>query len=105
MSPKSSIPAWQRATSLPGAEEQKPETSPPPSESTTDAAPQDAEPETLKEKARKFLEDPSIKDASSERKIAFLESKGLKREDVESLVGPDEANEVLQQRFFLKTYC
>jgi hypothetical protein len=96
MSPKSSIPSWQRATSLPGAEEPKNETSPPLSETSSDAAPSAVEPENLEEKARKFLEDPSIKEASPERKIAFLESKGLKREDVESLVGKDEAGEVLQ---------
>jgi hypothetical protein len=95
MSPKTSSPSWQRATSLPGAEEQKPETSSPPSEESSDAEASNNEPEDLKEQARKFLEDPSIKDASPERKSAFLESKGMKKEDVESLVGKTELKEVL----------
>jgi hypothetical protein len=101
MSPKSSIPSWQRATSLPGAEDLTPEAATPPPADSSDAAASDVGPEDLKEQARKFLEDPSIKDASPERKIAFLEAKGLKREDVESLVGKDEVKEVLISTAFL----
>jgi hypothetical protein len=103
MAPKSSIPSWQRATSLPGAEDLKPEAAAPPAEDSSDAGAADLEPEDLKEQARKFLDDPSIKDASPERKIAFLEAKGLKREDVESLVGTNEVKEVFIYTAFLYT--
>jgi hypothetical protein len=95
----SSIPSWQRATSLPGAEVQKPEASTPPAEGHSDAEAPNSEPEDLKEQALRFLEDPSIKNASPERKMAFLESKGMRREDVEALVGKIE-EEVIQPPYF-----
>jgi len=41
----------------------------------------------LIEQANKFLRDPSIRDASSEEKLAFLESKGVLRADIERALG------------------
>ncbi|RLL98574.1 hypothetical protein CFD26_107742 [Aspergillus turcosus] len=39
------------------------------------------------EQARKFLQDDSIRDAPIDRKITFLESKGLRSEEIDSLLG------------------
>ncbi|KAF2460322.1 peroxisomal membrane anchor protein conserved region-domain-containing protein [Lineolata rhizophorae] len=47
---------------------------------------------TLLEQAARFLEDPSIKDAPRERKVAFLESKGIEAEDIAKLLGPDSSS-------------
>lgn len=108
MAPKSSIPAWQRSTSVPGAENfTKPEEPASPAQSETAAeapvehsieivdedeasAPEaELEPKTLREQAAKFLQDPSIREADRERKVAFLESKGVQRVDIEALLGKD----------------
>ncbi|OAX78873.1 hypothetical protein ACJ72_06814 [Emergomyces africanus] len=43
--------------------------------------------ETLVEQASRFLEDESIRDAPTDKKIAFLESKGLRNEDIQKLLG------------------
>lgn len=107
MPPKSSIPAWQRSDSISGAEEStKPEETAEPAQDETSAkAPEEhpieivdndetpsTEPKTLREQAAKFLQDPSLRDADRERKIAFLESKGVKRDDIEALLekNPEE---------------
>jgi len=85
---KRSIPAWQRSTTVPGADEPPSQPKDTPSQTTGAATKEDESAETLdiQEQARKFLEDPAIKDAPREKKLAFLESKGLKRADVESLI-------------------
>ncbi len=44
----------------------------------------------LVERARKFLEEDSIRDAPRERKVAFLEKKGLSSEEIEQLLGSSE---------------
>jgi hypothetical protein len=41
----------------------------------------------LLDQATKFLEDKSIRDASTDRKIAFLESKGLTNDEIQKLLG------------------
>ncbi|KAE9983638.1 hypothetical protein EG328_003054 [Venturia inaequalis] len=112
MPPKSSIPAWQRSDSLPGAEDPtKPgETAAPVQEETSAKAPEEhpieivdeeetlvAESKTLREQAAKFLQDPSIQDAGRERKIVFLESKGVKRDDIEALLGKDPEESAVQK--------
>lgn len=85
------IPPWQRATSLPGAEEPKKEaTTPPPESSVSDVENSKSEEVDVKEQAAKFLQDPSITDAPHEKKIAFLESKGVKREDIDTLLGSND---------------
>lgn len=111
MPPKSSIPAWQRSDSIPGAEEStKPEeTAQPAQEETSAKAPEEhpieivddeetssTEPKTLREQAAKFLQDPIVRDADRERKIAFLESKGVKLDDIEALLGKDSEEVAVQ---------
>ncbi|PGH12835.1 hypothetical protein AJ79_04059 [Helicocarpus griseus UAMH5409] len=43
--------------------------------------------ESLIEQASRFLEDESIRDAPTDKKIAFLESKGLQNDDIHKLLG------------------
>ena len=103
------IPAWQRATSLPGAEDVKAEeATPEPTKSDTteatherarsDGATSKADIDELRDSAFKFLHDPSIKDAPRERKVAFLESKGLKTEEIDLLLSSQPASAQLAVR-------
>ncbi|KAM5454360.1 hypothetical protein MaudCBS49596_002378 [Microsporum audouinii] len=72
------IPSWQQGAAQ--------ETS---SESST-ATSSPAEPEsreTLLEQARRFLQDESISEAPADKKIAFLESKGLSNDEIHTLLG------------------
>ncbi|KAI2726403.1 hypothetical protein CBS147332_3290 [Penicillium roqueforti] len=74
-----SIPSWQRPNKT--AEES-------PSPTSDDAPATTATPrQTLLDQASKFLEDESIRDAPTERKISFLESKGLRSDDIEQVLG------------------
>ncbi|KAG0646368.1 hypothetical protein D0Z07_8115 [Hyphodiscus hymeniophilus] len=57
-------------------------------------APKDAEPapespsrETVIEQARKFLDEDEVRKASTDKKIAFLEGKGLNSEEITELLG------------------
>jgi hypothetical protein len=43
--------------------------------------------ETVIEQAKKFLEEDEVRNASTDKKIAFLEGKGLQREEIEGLLG------------------
>lgn len=43
----------------------------------------------LLDQASRFLEDATIRDAPREKKVAFLESKGVKAENIETLLGAD----------------
>jgi len=119
MAPKSTIPAWQRSTSLPGAEESiaseepaKPAQDEPsaktpeehPIEIVDEEETPSTQPKTLREQAAKFLQDPSIQDADRERKVAFLESKGVQRDDIEALLGKD-TEQVAVQVYFTLLYC
>lgn len=100
MSNKAGIPSWQRAqptTPSPSStseQEPKPESqaeSPPAAgteESTTDVSQSDSA--SLLQQASTFLEDPTIRDAPREKKVAFLQSKGLQSEDIEKLLGKQE---------------
>ncbi|KAI9875550.1 MAG: hypothetical protein M1830_008341, partial [Pleopsidium flavum] len=78
---KGSIPEWQRQgqTETSTAPQTKLEESskepPPPSRPA------------LLEQASKFLQEDEIRDASTDRKIAFLESKGLTNEEISKLIG------------------
>lgn len=74
-----SIPSWQREqpqqTESSNASHDKG-----PDQSTLDSeAPSRA---ALLEKASKFLDDHEIKDAPAERKVSFLEGKGLKKDEI-----------------------
>ncbi|CAG8931425.1 unnamed protein product [Penicillium salamii] len=72
-----SIPAWQRT---------KP-TDESPSPSSDDAPATTTPRQVLLDQASKFLEDESIRDAPQDRKVAFLESKGLNSEDIQQVLG------------------
>jgi hypothetical protein len=43
--------------------------------------------ETVIEQAKKFLEEDEVRNASTDKKIAFLEGKGLRREEIQGLLG------------------
>ncbi|KXG48043.1 uncharacterized protein PGRI_019130 [Penicillium griseofulvum] len=78
-SKSTSIPSWQRPNKT--AEE---------SPSTSDDAPAttaSTSRQALLDQASKFLEDESIRDAPTDRKVTFLESKGLTSEDIEQVLG------------------
>lgn len=103
------IPAWQRAqapstvdSSSLSTEQSTPPPPPTPAEPPTTAqqAPGAEESTTsgstqaqppLIEHASKFLQDPSIRDAPRERKVAFLQSKGLSSDEIQTLLGPEPA--------------
>jgi hypothetical protein len=72
---KVGVPSWQKASTLKSLrEEVKPQT-----DSNAGTA--------MLEQAKKFLEDDEVKDAPTDKKIAFLESKGVGNEDIQTLLG------------------
>ncbi|EAU38021.1 conserved hypothetical protein [Aspergillus terreus NIH2624] len=76
--PKPSIPQWQ----------QQQQQQPPSATSSTSPSSDDTSSRaTLVEQASKFLQDDSIRDAPLDRKISFLESKGLRNDEIEGLLG------------------
>lgn len=84
---KASIPSWQLAAtpdkpaSPPDADDQKQQDQPPTPK------------ETLLTQASEFLQDESIRDAPTDKKIAFLESKGLDNDDIHRLLGVSKNRE------------
>jgi Pex14 N-terminal domain len=42
--------------------------------------------ETVIQQAKKFLEEDEVRNSSTDKKIAFLEGKGLRREEIEGLL-------------------
>jgi hypothetical protein len=80
---KPSIPLWQQQNSA----------APPASDDKDKDAGKDTARSTLVEQASKFLQDESIRDASTDRKIAFLESKGLTSLEIDSLLGVSRNSE------------
>lgn len=86
--PKSaSIPSWQRREHSQDTEADAENGEP--QEPASEALPRAA----LLEKASKFLEDSEIKNASMERKITYLEGKGLKMEEIHNLLGISKTGE------------
>ncbi|KAJ5133592.1 hypothetical protein N7448_001390 [Penicillium atrosanguineum] len=75
-----SIPSWQRSGSAP---DQAPLSSSP----SSDNAPASTSRQDLVESASRFLEDESIRDAPTDRKVSFLESKGLNSDEIQQLLG------------------
>ncbi|KAF7172872.1 hypothetical protein CNMCM5623_004982 [Aspergillus felis] len=73
-----SIPQWQQ----PAAASTNANTSNSTSSPSSDETPRSV----LIEQARKFLQDDSLRDAPIDRKIAFLESKGLQSEEIDGLL-------------------
>ena len=73
---KTGVPSWQlKADQRPAEEDTKPVPEPEPSR------------ESILEQAKKFLEEDEVKDASTDKKIAFLEKKGLGNDDIQQLLG------------------
>lgn len=68
------IPSWQQAASDNNS-----------TATSSAAAPESRE--TLLEQARRFLQDESISEAPTDKKIAFLESKGLSNDEIHTLLG------------------
>jgi hypothetical protein len=107
MADKPKIPSWQRiaaedpVTTLPEPEQRAEQSeqlqqttaaiaqAPTPTESDLD------EPESvsLLEQAKRFLDDSTIRDAPREKKVAFLESKGVSAEDIGTLLGEEISKE------------
>ncbi|KIW26043.1 uncharacterized protein PV07_09172 [Cladophialophora immunda] len=87
---KPSIPSWQQQYNS------EPKDGPPASDDQTPnpstAPPSPGSQLPLLEQARQFLEDETIRDASRERKVAFLEKKGLQSEEIEKLLGPEHSD-------------
>jgi hypothetical protein len=108
MSSKPVIPAWQQKQSEDSPEspatpasslQQDPEPEQQPEQSHTaatdssstsgDSTDSIAKDIPLLEQATRFLEDPAIRDAPRERKVAFLESKGVDDKEIETLLGAE----------------
>lgn len=79
-SKSASIPSWQTANKT--AEE-----SPSPTSDDAPATTASTSRQALLDQASKFLEDESVRDAPTERKVSFLESKGLSSDDIEQVLG------------------
>ena len=78
------IPVWQREKPSDGTE------NPEYPQSTESSKPKDDNPGSraiLIEQASQFLEDPATKHATTERKIQFLESKGLTNHEIFEMLG------------------
>jgi hypothetical protein len=82
------IPDWQKnyiqSSTAPESRTKYPDSSP------DDTSKADAQ---LLEQAKRWLEDESIRDAPRERKIAFLEQKGLQGDDIQKLLGTHDTPE------------
>ncbi|KMP05322.1 hypothetical protein CIRG_05003 [Coccidioides immitis RMSCC 2394] len=86
-----SIPSWQLAANRAAkAQEDTPPSSPNESPS--------ADKETLLEQASQFLQDESIRNAPTDQKIAFLESKALKQDDIKKLLGASTHPEAAEDK-------
>ena len=77
--PKAGVPSWQRQA--PAEDEKKTE------EKVETKATEEPSRTELIESAKKFLEEDEVKDATTDKKVAFLEGKGLKNEEIEQLLG------------------
>ncbi|KAH7407288.1 peroxisomal membrane anchor protein conserved region-domain-containing protein [Cadophora sp. MPI-SDFR-AT-0126] len=73
---KAAIPAWQIKAASQSAKTDEPV-----------ATQKASSRETVIAQARKFLEEDEVRDASTDKKIAFLESKGLGNEEIQELLG------------------
>lgn len=83
---KAGVPSWQlKPKEETTKEEEKP-------------APESPSRETIIEQAKKFLEEDEVRNSSTSKKVAFLESKGLRSEEIQDLLGitksPEASSEV-----------
>lgn len=60
--------------------------------------------ETVIEQAKKFLEEDEVRNASTDKKIAFLEGKGLRREEIEELLGVTRNEEASSNSVHLPSF-
>lgn len=79
------MPSWQNAT-----KETSPTTEP---TVPTEQLPSTESREALLDHARQFLAQDEVRDASTERKIEFLEKKGLDGEEIKKLLGVERNSE------------
>lgn len=77
-----SIPSWQQQSGSPPSNQSPSSQSP-----SSDDAPASTSRQDLLDQGSKFLEDESIRDASTDRKVSFLESKGLTSDEIQQLLG------------------
>ncbi|OKL61145.1 hypothetical protein UA08_03170 [Talaromyces atroroseus] len=84
-SSKPTIPEWQRNSTPASSSTDSPKQEPAPAPAP-DPDP-DPDRSALLQQAETFLSDPAIRDATTSRKIAFLESKGLTNDEIDSLLG------------------
>jgi len=100
MANKPTIPEWQRASADNAAAPSEPEEAraqhaveaPTPTEDDVekdDKEEQPSESSELLDQASRFLEDDTIRDAPREKKVAFLQSKGVRPKDIETLLGQE----------------
>ena len=83
---RAGVPPWQlKSKDETAKEEEKPATESPSRE-------------TIIEQAKKFLEEDEVRDASTDKKVVFLESKGLQNEEIQDLLNitmnPEASSEV-----------
>ena len=76
---KAGVPSWQLQKALEAEEKNTDDNS-----KTQAEEPSRTE---LVESAKKFLEEDDVKDATTDKKISFLESKGLRNDEIEQLLG------------------
>lgn len=109
MSDNPKIPSWQRSSAdgpptSPSGPKQLPEPSDDAERSTPPIAQaptpteddlEDSTSPSLLDQASRFLDDPSIRDAPREKKVAFLESKGVAANDIETLLGTEAREDSL----------
>lgn len=94
---QASVPQWQQQQQQESgsSESVNGESTVPEASQTTDSPPSRS---SLVEQASRFLLEDGIKDAPTERKVAFLETKGLTQEEIRKLVpSPTETSNVAEQ--------
>ena len=77
------IPSWQRQD--PSSPSNQPDAIPPQEQAEPEQAPESRA--SLIQTASDFLKDESIRDAPTEEKKLFLESKGLSKAEIDDLLG------------------
>jgi hypothetical protein len=60
--------------------------------------------ETVIEQAKKFLEEDEVRNSSTDKKIAFLEGKGLRQEEIEGLLGISRNEEASSNSVHLPSF-
>ncbi|KFY24434.1 hypothetical protein V493_05239 [Pseudogymnoascus sp. VKM F-4281 (FW-2241)] len=82
--PKTGVPSWQMK---PEASDPKPATEEKKEKQPSEESPVADPRASVLEDARKFLEEDEVKDASTDKKVAFLEGKGLTSDEIHQLLG------------------